>query len=754
MKKSPFQQIQDLKQKIRHHDNLYYNLDRPQITDYEYDQLFKRLMELEHRHPELKTKDSPTLKMPGQALDKFEKSNHSLTMLSLQNSYSKEEITAFYNRTLKLLNQESDLEHKAGSHIANQENNLERKASPQAENAAFFMEPKLDGVAVELIYKKGLLSQALTRGDGKTGEDITENIKTLRALPLSLISGKEEPSARKAFPERFEARGEIVIFKKDFEKINQEQELAGLPRFANPRNLAAGSLRQLDPAITAKRPLYYFVHSPGLITEGFIHLKERLSLKEQTGSEIKNKGEVAFRSPSLTEPAEWNEIKTQAEFMRCAQSLGLPAMRLCRGKKLKAPLELCRLARSAQDILDYYDEMREIRRILPFEIDGIVIKINNFEQQKQLGAIARSPRWALAGKFPPLEGQTRILDIRLQVGRTGVITPVAILEAVSLGGAVIRQASLHNFQDLEKKDVRIGDFVVVHRAGDVIPEVIKVIKSKRAKNLTVFKQPEYCPSCSGRLETRGDYLVCVRSNCPAVRESKWIHFASKKAMNIEGLGEKTIKKLFQWGWLNRYSDFYALKDKPLKDKEGFGEKSHNLLLKNLEESKKTTLPLLLFALGIPLIGEQTAQKISAKIYELFKKPDLKQIPALLQNITTEELEKIEDVGPLVARSFKMAFESEELVQDLIRLHELGVCLIERKAPGGKLQGLKFAITGVLPIPRGKAKKRIEEEGGHFVSQPSRTTDFLIEGENPGSKKIKAEKWGLKTLNWKEFEQMF
>lgn len=676
--------IQALKEQIYRHDRLYYNLDRPEITDYEYDQLLKELMDLENTYPELKTKDSPSQKVPGKALKKFKKSDHSLTMLSLQNSYSKEEIQDFYNRLLKFLNKE---------------------------NLNCFVEPKLDGMAIELIYEKGIFTKALTRGDGKTGEDITENIKTLRALPLGL-------ELREKSPELLEIRGEILIFKKDFKKINLEQIEEGFPTFANPRNLAAGSLRQLNPKVTASRPLYCFVHSPGLI-KGYT-------------------------------------IKTQEKFIETMHDLSLPAFRICKSNKLKPPLELCRLTHSIKEILDYYEQMLLLRHELPFEIDGIVIKVNDFEEQKELGTIARSPRWAMAGKFPPEEGITQVEDIRLQVGRTGVVTPVAVLKALPLSGVLIRQASLHNFQDLGRKDVRIGDFVLVHRAGDVIPEVIRALKKQRTKELEAFKKPTHCPVCESELKEQGDYLVCQNMECPAIRENKLVHFASKRAMNIEFLGEKSLKKFYEWGWLNSYSDIYDLKDKPLIDKEGFGEKSRDLLIKSLDKSKKTELFRFLFALGIPLIGEQTAQKISEKIYEIFEKNkegqglDLKKILPLLQNITKEELEEIEDVGPLAAQSFQQSFQNKDLILDLQKLHEKAVYFVRKQNTDENLKGLKFVITGTLPESREKIKKRIEEKGGIVFSQVSRKINFLLEGENPGTKRERAQELNVKILRWKDF----
>ncbi len=686
--KSIQKKIQALKQQIRHHDRLYYNLDQPEITDYEYDQLFKKLAHLENQYPELKTEDSPTQKMPGQALEKFKKAPHGLAMLSLQNSYSKEEIKAFYEKTLKFLNKKS---------------------------LTCFVEPKLDGMAVELIYKNGQLSQALTRGDGRLGEDITANIKTLKGLPLSL--DKPLPSTKRgdgSLPPLLEFRGEVLIFKKDFEKINISRKEKGLSLFANPRNLSAGSLRQLDPQVTASRPLYCFIHSPGRI-QGL-------------------------------------NIKSQEEFVRRVQNFSFASFQISSSKKLKPPLELCRLTHSIEEIGDSYDQLLELSHKLPFEIDGIVIKVNDFEQQKELGAIARSPRWAIAGKFPPERGITQVEDIRLQVGRTGVVTPVAQLKPLTLSGVQIRQASLHNFQDLKRKDIRIKDFVWVHRAGDVIPELIKALKDKRAKGLKTFPPPENCPVCQSVLKAQGDYLLCSNGECPAIKENKFRHFASKGAMNIEFLGKKSLKKFYDWGWLNCYSDIYDLKDKPIQNKEGFGEKSHKLLVKSLEESKSTSLPRLIFALGIPLIGEQSAQKISQVIYETWgeKELSLRQAITWLKNWTIEELEKVEDIGPLSARSFHFAFQNEDLISDLKRLAEHGVHFVKLKKEEESLKGLSYVITGTFPEHREKIKKWIENRGGTVGSQVSQKTSFLLMGDNPGSKQKKAQELKIPILSWETF----
>ena len=903
--KKPFDKIKSLRERIRRHDHLYYNLDRPEITDREYDQLFQELKDMEKLHPDLKTQDSPTQKMPGQALDKFAKHPHSTLMLSLQNSYSKEEITAFYRRALASLNQSFEKEHskepKRQNAPADQKKDkgrrrkdphsrtatADKKQSPEKDRSkeplqslVCFVEPKLDGTAIELIYENGILSRALTRGDGQMGEDISENVKTIKGIPLSLplpdldsrfqaLKAKKQGSAKKGKPSVLEFRGEILISKQDFKKINLEREEAKLPVFANPRNLSAGSLRQLDPKVTALRPLFCVIHSPG-----------------------------QMRDP---------HIKTQEGFIKSLQALRLPSFpplpKNLRGLWEKAgatqnassPL-LCRVTRSLQEILDYYDQLRELRPKLPFEIDGMVVKINHFDQQEKLGQTARRPRYALAGKFPPEEKITKIEDIRLQVGRTGVVTPVAVLKPVSLGGVQIRQASLHNFKDMARKDIRKGDFVLIHRAGDVIPEVIKVIKEMRptahkenslgkkaskskslaskpepprkipldiAKNQTgqadptyippvsdspqqvfpkkkeksdtapdqkcltpsqasptgkkkkasdknlgkkplppkkhsskeeqksrhteekpktpplqrpspapdgqskAFHPPRHCPECDRKLKAQGDYLVCPNPHCPAVLLGRWMHFVSKKAMNIEHLGAKSLKKFASFGWLKSYADIYALKDKAIERKEGFGEKSKQVLMTSLTKSKKTRLERLIFALGIPLIGEETARKISEKIYALHSgeggpntdKLNLQSALRLMQSISQEDLEGVEDVGPLAARSFKTAFENPALRDDLIQLHKSGLYFSEKQLPKGSqatgpLTGQQIVITGTLPEPREQVRERIVLAGGRAVSQVSRKTDFVLAGENPGAKRNRALQLKIPILSYEGFLKQF
>ena len=621
MSKKIKEKITRLRDKIWYHDHLYYGLDQPEISDQEYDKLYKELVTAEADHPEWVSKDSSTQRVPGLVLDQFQKGTHRQMMLSLQNTYSLEEIEDFHKNKMKLLKKDSLL---------------------------YFVEPKFDGVAVELIYEKGILKRALTRGDGKTGEDVTNNIKTIRSIPLRLFSKNSFP------PELLEIRGEVFILKKDFKKMNQQQEELGENSFANPRNAAAGTLRQLDSRIVEKRPLFFYAHGLG----------QEIGLK----------------------------ISSQNDFLSKINQLGIPSLKISEGKKLKSPY-LCRVCHSLQELFDYYNKILSLRSSLPFDIDGIVIKVNSLEEQKKLGSIARSPRWAIAGKFPAEEAVTKMKSIHLQVGRTGVVTPVALLEPVKVGGVTITQASLHNFKEIDRKELLEGDWVVVQRAGDVIPEVIKPVKQKRKGHLKPFKAPHQCPACSSKLRKDGDILRCVNSLCPAIKERSLIHFASKSALNIEFLGEKSIKKFYAMGWLNSFSDFYKLPTRELSELEGFGDKSTQLLSKSLDKSKKTSLSRVLFSIGIPHAGEQTVQKLSDKVMEKLDKKSLNLETALsvLRELKEEELMSIPDIGSVVAQSIQDTFKKKDIIQDFKNLHKSGIEL-QFKSKGSKWLGFCFVIT--------------------------------------------------------------
>ena len=683
MRSKAKERISVLRHEIRRHDHLYYNLDRPEISDREYDRLYAELKQLEKAHPDLIRPDSLTQRVPGRPLEKFEKKRHRQKMFSLQNTYSREEIKQFFERILKLL---------------------------QTDKTLFFLEPKFDGVAVELVYEKGALTTALTRGDGETGENITENIKTIPSVPLRLLTEKG-----RAPPDLLEIRGEVILFKKDFEEMNRQKTEAGEPLFANPRNASAGSLRQLDSRITSQRPLRFYAHGIG--------------------------------------GREGMEVSSQSEFIKKIWSLSAPCLQICEKKEnLRFPF-LCRLGQSLEEVLSYYDEIERIRQRLPFEVDGVVIKVDSFDEQVRAGETARNPRWAVAGKFEPALARTQIEDIALQVGRTGVVTPVALMTPVSLGGVTVRQASLHNFKELSRKDVRRGDRVEVWRAGDVIPEVIRVFKEERTEKSLPFEPPDRCPGCRSLLKPDGDYLRCFNPLCPAIRERALIYFASRSCMNIEFLGEKSIQKFHKKGWLSSFSSFYELPEKPLEKEEGFGEKSRDLLVKSLNKSKKTTLARLLSAIGIPGVGEQTARRLSRAVTEKRGAPlNLKEAVEVLMSITEEELMEIPDIGEVSAGAVKTVFRQEELIQDLAKLHDLGVRLSEQRA-GGRIAGKSFVLTGKLPRPRGEVKALIEQGGGAVLSSVSRKTDFLVCGEAPGGKKARAESLSVPVLSWSEFQKL-
>ena len=678
MKSKAKTEIKKIREQIKEHDHFYYNLDKPKISDRAYDLLFKKLQDLEEKYPDLVTKDSPSQRVPGEPLEKFQKEAHTLRMLSLQNTYSTEEIRDFFLRIKKWL---------------------------KNQKIVYFVEPKFDGVAVELIYQRGLLTKALTRGDGNMGENVTENIKTIRSIPLQLSSKKLE---------LLEVRGEVMILKKDFDKMNQERGKNKEALFANPRNAAAGTLRQLDPGIAASRPLRFFAHGLG-----------------------SSKG------------ASW---KTQSSFMQELHKLSIPCLHFSKTKKL-TQTKCLRLTESLEDILDYYKTMQALRLKFPFDLDGIVIKVDSFKQQKELGEIARSPRWSVAGKFEPESGITQVEKIHLQVGRTGIVTPVAIMTPVFLGGVNIRQASLHNFKELERKDIREGDSVEVRRAGDVIPEVVHV--HKRGSKARKHPRPSKCPSCSSALEFDGDYLRCFSFSCPAKKERSLIYFASKQCMNIEFLGEKSIQKFIQKGWLNNFSSFYELPSKPIEEEEGFGEKSRDLLIDSLNKSKQVSLTRLLAACGIWGVGEQTAEKLSEYVFSMLpsKSFNIKEACKVLKNSKLEALTDISDIGPTTASSLLDFFKNSENVQDLNRLASLGVRLLKPRKRKGRLQDLRFVITGTLPESRDKVKAHILSEGGKVSSSLSSKTDYLVCGKDPGSKKEKSSKLGIKNLTWKDFQKL-
>jgi DNA ligase (NAD+) len=655
--------VEKLREEIVYHNYCYYVLDQPEIPDAQYDRLMRELEKLEEQYPELRTPNSPTQRVGAPPLEEFEIVRHTTPMLSLANAFDESEARDFDKRVKKILGSSSDVE--------------------------YVTEPKLDGLAVELVYEKGQFIVGSTRGDGVNGENITQNLRTVKTIPLQLI--RKEISV----PERLEVRGEVIIQLNKFRQLNRKREEIEEPLFANPRNAAAGSVRQLDSKITAGRPLEIYCYGIG----------------EVRGRTFKTHWEILETFPK------WG-LRTNPNIRRC---------------------------KHIEDVIQYYHEINEKREKLPYEIDGIVIKVDRLELQMRLGEISRSPRWALAFKFQPKQETTKILEIIVQVGRTGALTPVAVMEPVKVGGVEVSRATLHNQDEIDKKDVRAGDTVIIQRAGDVIPEVVQVITSKRTGGEKKFKMPSKCPVCGAEVMREEAIHRCIGLDCPAQLKGRIKHFASKRAMDIEGLGVKLIDQLVDKGLVKDVADIYYLEKEQLIELERMAEKSAQNISDAIEASKTKPLSKFLYALGIRQVGETTAEDLARRFSRLDD----------FFHLSEEDLREVEGIGPEVSASVYQFFRDKKNKESIERLKKAGVKVIEPKVKGkGKLAGKTFVFTGALKtFGRDEARDLVESMGGMTASSVSKKVDILVIGEDPGSKFDKAKELGIKILTEEEFKKM-
>jgi len=639
------QKIEALRKKLQHHEHLYYVLDAPEISDAEYDAMMRELQSLEEQHPDLITDDSPTQRVGGKPREGFVKVAHSSPMLSLDNALNQEELRDFDRRVRDLLGEQ---------------------------DYAYVAELKLDGLSLAVHYRNGKLAQAVTRGDGATGEDVTENARTIRSIPFRAAPAEE-------------VRGEVVFNRKSFDKLNDERAAAGLPLFANPRNAAAGSLRVLDPAITASRRLdffsYYLVPAP--------------PTQHQTLEQLTEMG-----------------FKVNPNWRRCAD--------------VEALLAFCK-------------EWEEKRDVLPYEIDGVVAKVDSVDQQQRLGWRHKAPRWAIAFKFPARQEETVVEDIGVSVGRTGTLTPGAFFRPVNVGGVMVSKATLHNEDEVERLGVQIGDTVLVERAGDVIPHVVRVVKP--GEHRRPFRMPSACPVCGGEIvRAEGEAASrCINISCPARLKESILHWAARGVMNIDGMGEALVDQLVDKGLVKNVADLYALKLDDLLRLERMGKKSAEKVLANIDASRRAPLPRILNGLGIPFVGERTGQFLA----EAFG--DLDTVAAADE----DELQKAEEVGPKVSRSIHRFFREKHNHALVEKLRDAGFSFTHaiKKRSGGPLAGMTLVLTGTLPtLAREEAKQRIEAAGGKVAGSVSKKTSYVIAGEEAGSKLDKARELGIEVIN--------
>ncbi len=650
--------LSELIELINEHNYQYYVLDNPNISDSDYDKLFQELLNIENNYPELLTSNSPSQRVGAEPSEAFKQIKHTTAMLSLGNAFYEDDLIAFNKRICDELDL-VDIEYTA--------------------------EPKFDGLAVTIHYENGNLKLAATRGDGYTGEDVTHNIKTINTIPLT-ISLKDLPS-------QFEVRGEVFMLKNDFLLLNKSQSEKGEKTFANPRNAAAGTLRQLDPSVAVKRPLRFYAYN------------------------------IFSSTTQIT--------NSQAESFEILKKYKIPTT------------QHIKVIKGVEGMMSYYKEINDLRPSLPFDIDGVVYKVNLFKHQDNLGFVSRAPRWAIAHKFPAEEAHTELLGIDVQVGRTGSITPVARLRPVQVAGVTVMNATLHNEDELRRKDIHIGDHVVVRRAGDVVPEVVRVISEKRPQDAKKFEMPNICPSCNSILVKDKDEAVlrCVNGiSCPAQKKQGLMHFVSRKAMNIDGLGEKIIDQLMDSNLLNQPSDFYRLKKEQLLSLERFAEKSADNLIKSIENSKNTSMARFIYALGIRNVGEATANDLANHFGNLNK----------IKQASLDQLIEVRDIGPTVAESIFKYFNSSESVNEIEQLVSLGIHWQDIKLDLNKnreLEGQVFVLTGTLPtLKRDEAKALIMNAGGKVSGSVSKNTDYVVAGDEAGSKLEAAKKLNITIID--------
>lgn len=663
------ERIEFLRKEIERHNYLYYVKNAPEIPDSEYDRLFRELMELEEKYPQFFSPFSPTQRVGAEPLEEFKTILHRIPMLSLQNAMDDDEIIEFEERIKRFLKSDKGIE--------------------------YVVEPKFDGVSTELVYENGVLVTAATRGDGIRGEDVTNNIKTIKTIPLRMLNLKNLP-----IPSLLEVRGEVYMSINAFRELNKQRQDKGESLFANPRNAASGSLRQLDSKITAERALDFFAWGVGVV-EGL-------------------------------------EFKKHSEVIEALRDFGFKIS------------ENIFVESSIKGVISAHKKLLKMREKLPYEVDGCVVKVNDLALQMKLGEVSRSPRWAIAYKFPARQEVTKVKDIIVNVGRTGALTPVAILEPVNLSGVIVSKATLHNIDEVRRKDIRIGDWVIVQRAGDVIPEVVSPIKERRGGDEKEFNMPEKCPQCGGNVERIGEEVVyrCVNTSCSAQLKEWIFHYASRRAMDIEGLGEKIVNRFVEEGLIKSIADIYCLPYDEIAKMEKWGEKSAENLKNAVENSKERPLERFIYALGIRNVGEHLARVLAEKFNSIEN----------LMNAKEAELLSVMEVGPVVAKSIRNFFE-EPKNRELIRLlKERGVKMppfaSKKKEISSEIVGKTFVFTGTLTLfRREEAKKIVLERGGKVSESVSKKTDFVVAGKEAGSKLAKAKELGIKIINEEEFKNL-